>query len=263
MEIDGVFDLRGIFAEIDIGPNLLAADEHAFVFCEPNITDDAAVMPPVIPDVAPGLQLESEVGDAGFGGAIVELDRDDVLAGLEEFGDVEKILAMAAFVFAGFQAVDPNARKIKGCGEMKFDVFLRGQGGQIERAEIPGDAFVVVVLADVPGVRDADRFGASGNSLEPALGFAVGLGIDAEKPWSVKIDSFGGADERGKRRRDEKCKKKRTKATKSKSGLSHEISQDGVGKDTNVNAIICPAPLSGNRVAISRCHLSSANIWAD
>ena len=108
-EIDGVFNLRGISAEIDVGADLLTADEDAFVFGEPDVANDAAIVPPVIPDVAAGLQLESEIRDAGFGRAIVEFDRDGVLARLEELGDVKKIFGVAAFVFAGFGAVDPDA----------------------------------------------------------------------------------------------------------------------------------------------------------
>src|SRR5215470_15336776 len=101
-------------------------------------------------------------------------------------------------MFAGFAAIYPHAREIKGGAEMKFDVFLRRKGGKVERAEIPRDAFIVVILSDIPSVRNADEFNSRWHGFIPGLGLADGLGVGAKEPGAVEVRFFGGRGKRGK-----------------------------------------------------------------
>src|SRR5262249_35175024 len=197
------------------------------------IADDTAVVPPVVPDVAAGFQFESETGNARFGRAIVELNGDGVFSRLKEFGDIKEIAGVAALVGADGSAVDPDVRKIEGRCEMEFDVYLRRERREVEGAEIPRNAFVVVVFADVPGVRHADRFRAGGDGLEPGLRFAFGCGISAKEPVTVEIHLLGGCGESGEKQ--QRAEQERGKGSR---GPAHEISGRKRNRSKNVNAII-------------------------
>src|SRR6516164_4839443 len=150
LKINRVLDLRRAFREIHVRTNLLTADEDARVFREPDIANHAAVVPPVVPDIAAGFQLQSQARNAGFRRAIVELYGDKVFSRLEQLRDIEEIGGVAALVFAGFRAVYPHAGGVEGRAEVKLDVGFGSARQEIESAEIPGDAFIVLVLANVP-----------------------------------------------------------------------------------------------------------------
>src|SRR5260221_5275501 len=95
-------------------------------------------------------------------------------------------------MFSGLDAVYPNTRKVK-CGDkMQFNAFLRTEGREINISEIPREAFVVFVPADIPGMRDANGFGSGGDHLKPLLRLALGLGVDTKAPVFIQIDFLDG-----------------------------------------------------------------------
>ena len=69
-------------------------------------------MPPVIPDVFAGLQFQGKSRNAGFGGAVVQFNGDEIVAALDEFCDVEEIFGVAAFVFAGKQCQQIASKRL-------------------------------------------------------------------------------------------------------------------------------------------------------
>jgi len=115
-------------------------------------------------------------------GAVVEFNGDEILAGLYEFCDVEEISGVTAFMLSSFNAVDPDAREIERGAEMQFDMLLGAKSGDVDISKVPSQAFMIFVLADVPGVRNADNFCAGGDGLKPLLRLAFRFGIDSESP---------------------------------------------------------------------------------
>ena len=168
----------------------LASNDDSLALAQPNVTNNSTVVPPVVPNVLRGLQLHCQAGDTDQRGPVVQLDCDQILACLYKFRDIKKIFGMAAVVASGLNSIHPDSRMVKRRAKMQLQLLDWATRWQFERAKIPGNSFIVVVLADIPGVRNRHLLGAFRHRFAPPRLFALGFRVNPEQPATIQID-FG------------------------------------------------------------------------
>ena len=170
--------------------DLLASKDDSFALAQPNVTHNSTVVPPVIPNVLRGLQLHRQAGDSRQGGPVIQFDCDQVLAWPYQFRDVKEIFGVAAVVASGRNSIDPDSRMVKCRTKMQLQLLDWAPRWQFEGAKIPRNSFIVVVLADIPGVRNRHLLGAFRHRFAPPRLFALGFRVNPEQPGTIQID-FG------------------------------------------------------------------------
>ncbi len=80
---------------------------------------------------------------------------------------------------------------------MQLNVLPRNCGTQGQGSEVPRDSLVVIILADIPGVRHMDDFGSGRQGCVPSLFFAFFFAIYPEAPTAIEIHSRGCMQRKG------------------------------------------------------------------
>ena len=167
----------------------LAAYQNLVAHREPDVAHDAAVVPPVVPDV--GDEPHRPARNRGKAGTVIDLDRQEI-ARARRRRDVEEVLRVAALVLSQLHAVQPHAGFVERGSEVNLEVLGEQRSGDLECLEVPGDAFVIVVGADVPGVRDGDGLGLGGQGLRPLRSWPFLRRMGSKAPVVVQADAGGG-----------------------------------------------------------------------
>ena len=190
LEEHAVGDLRG--ASAGPGANLLPANEQRFVHGQPDIPHDAAVMPPVVPDVAARVAQHGPARNGRDAGLVIDGDRQEVQR-LQMRRHIEEVGRVAAFVASERRAVEPYLRTIESRPQVKLDALAWGSG---EGFEVPRPPQELLVFPDIPGVWHGNRLRAGRQCAVPAGRLALLLRIHPEAPVLVQIDLGRGACQR-------------------------------------------------------------------
>src|SRR5215475_9261760 len=103
--------------------------------------------------------------------------------------DIERVSGEPALVRSQLDAVQPNTGAVESRAEVQLD--MRTARRNLEPAEVPGGAEVVVQPADIPRVGNGDRFSVSRDRARPSRGLADTLGVGTELPVPIQVRTAG------------------------------------------------------------------------
>ncbi len=170
------------------GSNVLAANPYRSRGCEPDITHQATVGPPVVARIRAASRRDAR--DRCHSRAVVESDHKDVRA-TQTTGDIERVGCEASFVRSQLLAVQPDPRAVEGGSEVQLD--MTGPGCEFEPPKVPGNTAIVVQAANIPRMRHRDGLRSSRDRLRPSGSQTALLGVRAELPVGIQVRATCGA----------------------------------------------------------------------
>ena len=172
-------------------PDPLPIDFHWARQGQPNVADDPAVVPPVVPHLLGIASPRRKTGNRRLANTVVNLNRQ-IICRVEVGSDIQRVGGIASFVFSHLGSIQPDPRRIKRGSKMQVHVKVRGLHWHLKGPEIPGLAQVVVVPAKVPGMRQVHRLCLGRKSLLPSGGGANLTWVCAKKPIAIQINRGRG-----------------------------------------------------------------------
>ena len=174
-----------------MGPDPLTIEFHWPRERQPSVADDPSVVPPVVPHLLGIAPPQRKTGNRSLVNTVVDFNRQ-IICGVEVGRDIQRVGGIASLVSSHLGSIQPDPRRIKRGSEMQFHVKVRGLHRHLKGTEIPGLAHIVVMPADVPGMRQVHRFCLGWNGLLPSGGGANLTWVGAKKPIAIQINRGRG-----------------------------------------------------------------------
>src|SRR5450432_1472723 len=115
--------LHGSAVRLDLAAYPLPLNFNRAGYREPDIADDAAAVPPVVPGIPRNMLTHGQPGDRLLRGAIVDLD-SEVVCRLKMMTDIQRVGGKAALVTPNFYTIHPYARRIECGSKVQLDVIV-------------------------------------------------------------------------------------------------------------------------------------------